>query len=93
MGDFCYLTDLKHIESEEIDKMRGAQTIVISGLRKTEHISHLNLEQAIQLIQNLNPKQGYITHLSHMMGLHDEVSKELPKNIQLAYDGLSIVIN
>ena len=93
LGDFCYLTDLKTISENEKEKMHGAKIIVISGLRKKDHISHLNLKQAIELIQELSPEVGYITHISHMMGKHEDVEKELPPNIHLAYDGLSFEIN
>jgi len=93
INDFCYLTDLKHISNTEIEKMMGVKIMIISGLRKKEHISHLNLEQAIQLIQKINPDQAYITHISHMMGLHDVVENELPENIHLAYDGLCLEFN
>jgi len=89
IGDFCYLTDLKTISEEEKNKMRGAKVITISGLRKKEHISHFSLSQAVSLIQELNPEKGYITHISHLMGLHEKVNQELPENIKLAYDGLS----
>lgn len=93
IGDFCYLTDLKTICEEEMNKMRGAKIITISGLRKKEHISHLNLSQAVSLIQELNPEKGYITHISHLMGLHKKVNQELPENISLAYDGLTFICN
>ncbi|PKP29732.1 MAG: MBL fold metallo-hydrolase [Bacteroidetes bacterium HGW-Bacteroidetes-17] len=93
IGDFCYLTDLKTISEEEMDKMRGAKIITISGLRKKEHISHLNLSQAVSLIQELNPERGDITHISHLMGLHEKVNQELPENISLAYDGLTFICN
>ncbi len=93
LGSFCYLTDIKTISKTEKDKMRGCEIITISGLRKKEHISHFNLTDAINLLQELNPKKGYITHISHLMGNYKDVEKELPANIHLAYDGLSIEIN
>ena len=93
IGDFAYLTDLKLITEEEINKMRGCKVITISGLRKESHISHLNLAEAVELIQEVNPEKAYITHISHLMGQHQNVNKELPENIELAYDGLTIEIN
>lgn len=90
IGKFSYLTDANLIKPEEIDKMRGSDVIVLNALRKEKHVSHFNLEEAIALIQEINPKKAYLTHLSHQMGLHKEVSKTLPKNIFLGYDGLKI---
>jgi phosphoribosyl 1,2-cyclic phosphate phosphodiesterase len=91
-GEFCYVTDAKTIADAEIDKMKGAKVIVLNALRKETHVSHLNLEEALSIISYLNPEIAYLTHLSHQMGLHDEVEKQLPKNVRLAYDGLKISI-
>lgn len=91
-GEFCYVTDAKTIADAEIDKMKGAKVIVLNALRKETHVSHLSLEEALNIISYLNPEIAYLTHLSHQMGLHDEVEKQLPKNVRLAYDGLKISI-
>lgn len=90
IGDFTYITDANYIPEEEKAKIEGTRYLVISGLRKQKHISHFSLGEAIDLINEFSPKRGYITHISHQMGLHEEVSKELPPNILLAYDGLKI---
>lgn len=92
VGDFTYITDVSHIPEAEMHKIRGSKVIVISALRKQPHISHFNLDQAIDLLTQLKPEKGYLTHISHLMGLHEEVSKELPDFIELAYDGLVIEI-
>ncbi len=89
-GDFTYITDAKKISNEEKDKIKGSKIIVLNALQKTEHISHFTLEEALELMQELQPEKGYLTHISHKLGLHSEVSKELPNNIQLAWDGLKI---
>jgi phosphoribosyl 1,2-cyclic phosphate phosphodiesterase len=91
-GDFCYVTDAKTIQSEEIDKIKGAKVVVLNALRKETHVSHLNLDEALEIIQYLKPERAYLTHLSHQMGLHEEVEKSLPKNVKLAYDGLKFEI-
>ncbi|MCP4551494.1 MAG: MBL fold metallo-hydrolase [Bacteroidetes bacterium] len=91
--DFTYLTDVKTIADEEIKKMGGSKIVVLSGVHKMKHLSHFNLDEAIELLQRLKPDKGFITHISHMMGCHKDVMKELPDNISLAYDGLSIEIN
>jgi len=62
-------------------------------LRKKAHLSHFNLEQALSLLDELKPKQALLTHISHYMGLHDTVNKELPDNINLAYDGQVVTLN
>ena len=62
--------------------------LVINALRIKEHISHLNLEEALNLINELKPKQAVLTHLSHYMGQHDEINKILPSNVGVAYDGM-----
>ena len=92
IANFAYLTDVKTIPEEEFNKLKDLDTLVISALRKSDHISHLNLEQAIDLIHKIKPKKAYLTHLSHQMGLHGEESKELEKGIYIAYDGLEVTI-
>lgn len=92
IGDFTYLTDANYISEEEKEKITGSKYIVINALRKQKHISHFTLGEAIKLINELSPKRAYITHISHQMGLHQEVEKELPPSISLAYDGLVIDI-
>jgi len=92
IGDFAYLTDMSFVESTEKKKLQGLRVLVVNALRKKEHQSHFNLSQALQLIDELKPEKAYLTHISHKMGLHKEVSKELPDHVFLAYDGLSISV-
>ena len=92
IGDFAYCTDVNYIADEEKEKLKGLDVLVLTALRKEEHISHFNLEQALALIKELKPKQAYLTHISHYLGLHNEVSKELPDNVELSYDGLKIEV-
>ncbi len=89
-ADLTYITDAKDIDSDELEKVKGSRTVVLNALRKTEHHSHFNLEQAVEIMEGINPEQGYFTHISHLLGNHAEVEKELPQNIHLAYDGLII---
>lgn len=88
--DFCYVTDMNYISEDERSKMKNLDVLVINGLRKETHISHFTLDEAIEVIQDLKPKKAFITHISHQLGKHEEVEKELPENIYLAYDGLSL---
>lgn len=90
--DFTYITDAKSISDQELDKIRGSKTLVLNALQKEPHISHLTLSEALELIRVLKPEKAYLTHISHNLGLHEEVSKELPMGVELAYDGLSIEV-
>ncbi len=90
--DFTYITDANFISREEKEKIKGSRIIVINALRREEHISHYTLDEAVNLLKELKPEKAYLTHISHQMGLHDTVSKELPGFIEIAYDGLEIEI-
>ncbi len=88
--NFAYITDAKTISDTEKEKLQNLDVLVINALQKEAHISHLTLEEAIQLAEELQAKKTYLTHISHKLGTHREVSKTLPDNIALAYDGLKI---
>ncbi|WP_163515618.1 MBL fold metallo-hydrolase [Gelidibacter japonicus] len=88
--DFAYLTDMKTIEDKEIEKLKGVKVLVVNALREEEHISHFNLREALEIINKVKPERAYLTHISHMLGFHDEVEKTLPDNVFLAYDNLQI---
>ncbi len=90
IGNFTYITDANFIEEREFDKIKGSKILVLNALRKEQHISHFTLDEAIDIAQKIGAEKTYFTHISHQLGLHDEVSKELPPNIFLAYDGLKI---
>lgn len=90
--DFTYITDAKTISDEELEKVKGTKTLVLNALQKQTHISHLTFDEAIALAEKIKPERTFFTHISHRMGLHAEISRELPSNIYLAYDGLQISI-
>jgi phosphoribosyl 1,2-cyclic phosphate phosphodiesterase len=90
--NFTYITDANFISAEEIEKIKGTKILVLNALQKQPHISHFNLEQAVEMIEKIKPQRAYITHISHKMGLHTSVEAELPSHIRLAYDGLKIRI-
>jgi len=92
INDFTYITDANFIPEESWKLIEGTKILVINALRKEKHISHFNLEEALEIIKKLQPEQAYLTHISHMMGFHDEVNATLPKNVQIAYDGLILDI-
>lgn len=89
-GDFTYLTDVKTISEEEIKKVSDSKILVLNALHHNVHHSHLNLTEALELIEKLKPEKAYLTHISHRMGLYESVSKDLPSNVELAYDGLEL---
>ncbi len=89
-GDFTYITDAKTIADEEKSKIIGTKTLIINALHKFNHVSHFNLEEALQFIEEIKPEKAYLTHISHLFGKHKKIEKELPKNVFLAYDGLKL---
>lgn len=87
---FAYITDLKKISQNEIKKLKNLDLLVLNCIRLEPHFSHLNLEEALELIIKIKPKKTYLTHISHLLGFHDEVESILPENVFLSYDGLKI---
>lgn len=91
-GRFTYITDANKIDKNEKQKIIGSEVLVLNALRKETHISHFTLEEAVALADDLKMPKAYFTHISHQMGLHEEVNKSLPSNRQLAFDGQTIQI-
>jgi phosphoribosyl 1,2-cyclic phosphate phosphodiesterase len=89
IGDLAYITDANSISDMNFEKLKGVKYFIINALRKDKHISHYNLEGAIDLIRRVKPEIAYLTHVGHQMGLYKEVSRLLPEGVFLAYDGLS----
>jgi phosphoribosyl 1,2-cyclic phosphate phosphodiesterase len=89
-NDFAYLTDMKTIEDVEINKLDNLKVLVLNCIKIEPHYSHLNLEEALKLIRLIKPKKTYLTHISHMLGFHEEVQNNLPEDVFLAFDGLEI---
>lgn len=90
LGSIAYVTDANYISETELDKLQNLDVLVINALRKTPHPSHFSLDETLEIIAKLKPKKAYLTHLSHHMGLHTDVLKELPENVSLGYDGLVV---
>ena len=89
-GNITYITDANRIEDSEKEKILGSEVLIVNALRKEKHISHYNLEEAVNLVRELNIPRAYFTHISHQLGLHHEIDSRLPEGIGLAYDGLEI---
>ncbi|MFH4965314.1 MBL fold metallo-hydrolase [Gaetbulibacter sp. M235] len=92
LNNFAYLTDIKTVAEPEIEKIKNIKVLVINALRIEPHISHFNLEEALNFIEQVKPELAYITHISHLLGFHEEVEKSLPEGVFLAYDNLQITI-
>jgi len=90
--NFSYITDAKFIPPDTIEKLRGTEVLVLNALQREQHISHFNLSEALEMVETIRPRQTYFTHLSHKMGLHADVEKELPDGVSLAFDGLQLTI-
>jgi len=90
--DFTYLTDVKRMDAKEKEKVKGSKVLVVNALREEPHHSHFNLEEALAFVEEVQPEKTYFTHISHLLGFHDEVSKKLPENVHLAYDNLVITV-
>lgn len=92
IDDFAYLTDVKTVEKSEMNKLKNLKVLVVNALREEPHSTHFNLQEALNFIDLIKPQKTYLTHISHILGFHEEVEKQLPKNVYLAYDNLEITI-
>ncbi len=90
IDNFTYLTDVKSMNKNEIEKIKGSEILVVNALRKEPHHSHFNLEEALLFVEKVKPKTTYLTHISHLLGFHEAVEKKLPKGVHLAYDNLTL---
>ncbi|MDE6446197.1 MAG: MBL fold metallo-hydrolase [Alistipes sp.] len=93
IGPLAYLTDFKMIADAEIEKLRGVDVLVVNALRFRKHDSHFNVEEALELIRRVGPREAFLTHMSHEIGLHAATDAALPEGVHLAYDGLQIDMN
>ena len=90
--NFSYITDANNIPDDTIEKLNGTEVLVLNALQREPHISHFNLKEALQMIERIAPKTTFLTHISHRLGTHADVSKELPANVMLAYDGMQLTL-
>ena len=88
--NFSYITDANYIPPETMEKLEGTETLVLNALQREQHISHFNLTEALAMVETIQPRHTYFTHISHKLGLHADVAKELPDHVSLAFDGLQI---
>lgn len=92
VGNFTYMTDVNSIPVHEMEKIKGTKVLVINALRKERHLSHFSLDEALKISEELKPEQTFLTHISHALGVYNDVEKNLPEGVSLAYDGLSFEV-
>ncbi len=92
IGDFTYITDAKTISPEERDKVRGSKILIVNALHRSDHISHFNMQEALEFIADVKPEKAYLTHISHLFGTHAEIMGMLPENVFPAYDGQEFML-
>lgn len=92
VGGVGYVTDANYLEEEAWERLDGVDTLVINALRRAPHPSHFTLEEALEVVERVQPRQAYLIHLSHQMGRHAELSAELPAGVACAYDGLQVTV-
>lgn len=92
INDFTYITDAKTITPKSIEQIRGTKVLVVNALQRENHISHFSLKEALDFAALIKPETTYLTHISHNLGLHADVEKQLPANVKLAYDTLSFEV-
>ncbi|MCH5226162.1 MAG: UDP-N-acetylmuramate dehydrogenase [Muribaculaceae bacterium] len=90
IGDFAYVTDAKTIPEEEKEKLKNLDVLVINGLRFKDHFAHFTIEEALEVIRELQPRRAYLTHFCHEIGRHNDFQAKLPDGVYAAYDGLVI---
>jgi phosphoribosyl 1,2-cyclic phosphate phosphodiesterase len=93
IGNFAYITDAKIIPESSLEQLKNLDVLILNALRIQPHISHFNLAEALEMVQIIRPKQAYFTHISHLLGKHEIINKQLPSNVQLAYDGLTLTLS
>jgi len=90
IGDFAYITDANFIPETTYELLIGVKVLVLNALQVEPHVSHFNLEQAIEVARRIGAGATWFTHISHKLGLHEKVERKLPPEIRLAWDGLKI---
>ncbi len=93
IGDMAYITDMLYMPEEEFVKLQGVRLLVVNALRIEPHISHQNLAEALLFVERVAAEESYFIHMNHQIGLHEEVSRQLPPHVHLAYDGLVLTLD
>jgi phosphoribosyl 1,2-cyclic phosphate phosphodiesterase len=92
VGNFSYITDANYIPEETYERLRGTHTLVLNALQKEKHVSHFNLEEALEVARKVGAVKTYLIHISHKLGRHQDIERDLPPDVVLAYDGLTVTV-
>lgn len=87
IGKMAWITDMLSMPESSYGLLQGLDVLVMNALRKTPHHTHQTLSMALENVARIQPKKTYFIHMSHQIGLHQQVNQELPENTQLAFDG------
>jgi phosphoribosyl 1,2-cyclic phosphate phosphodiesterase len=92
IGNFSYITDANFIPPDTYKKLEGTEVLVLNALQYQSHPSHFTFQEALIEAKKIGAKKTYFTHISHKLGQHKQVEKELPDSVALGYDGLTITL-
>lgn len=92
IGGFAYVTDVSYIPPETWERLKGVEFLILDALRYRPHPTHFNLQQALEVVQALQPRRAALTHLTHAFD-HEKVNAQLPSGVELAYDGMVVEVN
>jgi phosphoribosyl 1,2-cyclic phosphate phosphodiesterase len=92
IGNFSYITDANMIPDRTMELLEGTEVLVLNALQKEKHISHFNLQEALEMAKRIGAKKTFFTHISHKLGLHKKIQSDLPESVALGQDGLTITL-
>ena len=90
MGSLAYLTDMSRLGEEQMEKLAGVKTLVVSALRHEVHATHQTIDEAIEFSRAVGAERTYFIHMCHTAGKQAEMDEQLPEGVRFAYDGLTI---
>lgn len=85
----AYLSDCKAVDDAVIERIGGVEVLIVDALRRREHPTHMNLDEALELVRKARPGATWFTHICHELG-HAETDATLPPQVRIAYDGLRL---
>lgn len=88
IGSLTYITDMKTIDEESFNLIKGTETLIVNALHTKEHPTHQNVRQAVLFAEKVGARETYFVHMSHRAGMHAIMNAKFPPHVQFAYDGL-----
>jgi phosphoribosyl 1,2-cyclic phosphate phosphodiesterase len=89
--DVAYITDANKLPDTTMKDLKGLEVLVLNALHPAPHYSHFSLSEAMDVAREVGARRTYFTHVSHLMGYHEEAGRQLPDGMKFAYDGLALV--